>query len=43
MGQKQRRIMFLLVDGLGDVSVSALGGYTPLQAAKTPHLDALAG
>ncbi|GMH33625.1 hypothetical protein BSKO_01459 [Bryopsis sp. KO-2023] len=37
------RAAFILIDGLGDVSVSELGGFTPLQTARTKHLDALAG
>ncbi|WP_319471347.1 alkaline phosphatase family protein [uncultured Pseudodesulfovibrio sp.] len=34
--------ILLLLDGLGDRSYERLGGKTPLQAASTPHLDALA-
>jgi len=37
------RCILILLDGLGDRSFSCLGGKTPLQAAHTPHLDALAG
>ena len=33
----------MLIDGLGDVSVEELGGLTPLQAARTPYMDAVAG
>lgn len=36
------RLVLLLVDGLGDVSVPSLRDRTPLQAARTPALDALA-
>ena len=36
-----RHIVLFVIDGLGDVSVRALGGRTPLQAAATPCLDAL--
>jgi 2,3-diphosphopglycerate-independent phosphoglycerate mutase len=36
------RIVLLLIDGLGDVSVPALAHRTPLQAAWLPTLDALA-
>jgi 2,3-diphosphopglycerate-independent phosphoglycerate mutase len=36
------RVVLLLIDGLGDVSVPSLGDRTPLQAARTPALDALA-
>lgn len=34
---------FVLVDGIGDVSIPAFGNRTPLQAAAVPHLDAIAG
>ncbi len=34
---------FVLVDGIGDVSIPAFGNRTPLQAASVPHLDAIAG
>jgi 2,3-bisphosphoglycerate-independent phosphoglycerate mutase len=32
----------LLLDGIGDQAYGALGGLTPLQAARTPHLDRVA-
>jgi 2,3-bisphosphoglycerate-independent phosphoglycerate mutase len=35
--------MVLLGDGMADEPVAALGGKTPLQAARTPNLDRLAG
>lgn len=38
----QRKGLLLICDGLGDRPVDALGGATPLEAAKTPVLDALA-
>jgi hypothetical protein len=38
-----KKIVFVLIDGLADVSLSSLGGRTPLQAAQTPAMDALAG
>ncbi len=34
--------LLLVVDGMPDHPVRALGGRTPLQAARTPHLDRLA-
>ena len=37
-----RRCVFLVLDGLGDLPVPALGGMTPLEAADTPRLDRLA-
>lgn len=36
------RILLAVLDGLGDVSVPELAGKTPLEAADTPNLDALA-
>lgn len=36
------RVVLVIIDGLGDVSVPSLGDETPLQAAATPCLDALA-
>jgi 2,3-bisphosphoglycerate-independent phosphoglycerate mutase len=33
---------FVLVDGIGDVSVPLIGSGTPLQLADTPVLDAIA-
>ena len=37
------KCLFVLVDGIGDVSVSQLGDRTPLQYADIRHLDSLAG
>lgn len=37
-----KKIAFLIADGMGDWPVEALGGKTPLEAAHTPHMDALA-
>ncbi|MBN2232362.1 MAG: phosphoglycerate mutase [Deltaproteobacteria bacterium] len=37
-----KRLILLLLDGLGDRSFPELGGRTPLQAAATPALDRLA-
>jgi 2,3-bisphosphoglycerate-independent phosphoglycerate mutase len=37
-----RKILYVVLDGLGDRPVEELGGRTPLEAAKTPHLDSLA-
>lgn len=36
------RVAFILVDGLGDVAIPSLGFKSPVEAAKTPNLDALA-
>ncbi|KAL9354897.1 hypothetical protein Peur_052867 [Populus x canadensis] len=40
--QPKRRVAFILIDGLGDVSLPRLGYKTPLQAANLPNLDAIA-
>lgn len=37
-----KKLLYVVLDGLGDRPVAALGGRTPLEAAETPHLDALA-
>ncbi|MFH1256144.1 MAG: 2,3-bisphosphoglycerate-independent phosphoglycerate mutase [Candidatus Diapherotrites archaeon] len=37
-----KKIIFIVCDGLGDRPVNSLGGKTPLEAAKTPNLDLLA-
>ncbi|WP_027715469.1 alkaline phosphatase family protein [Desulfuromonas sp. TF] len=36
------KCLLILLDGLGDRSIEAFGWQTPLQAARTPHLDRLA-
>ncbi len=36
------KAMLIVMDGLGDRPISELGDLTPLEAARTPHLDALA-
>jgi 2,3-bisphosphoglycerate-independent phosphoglycerate mutase len=37
-----RKILYVVLDGLGDRPVEALGGRTPLEAADTPFMDELA-
>jgi 2,3-bisphosphoglycerate-independent phosphoglycerate mutase len=37
-----RKILYVILDGLGDDPLDALGGRTPLEAAAKPHLDRLA-
>ncbi|HYY45118.1 MAG TPA: alkaline phosphatase family protein [Actinomycetota bacterium] len=37
-----KKILYVVLDGLGDDPVKQLGGKTPLEAAVTPHLDGLA-
>jgi 2,3-bisphosphoglycerate-independent phosphoglycerate mutase len=36
------KILYVILDGLGDRPVATLDGRTPLAAARTPHLDRLA-
>lgn len=37
------RIAFVLIDGLADIHIPALASLTPLEAADTPTMDAIAG
>ncbi|GAC1652587.1 MAG: alkaline phosphatase family protein [Candidatus Dormibacteraceae bacterium] len=37
-----RKILYVVLDGLGDRPIAKLGGRTPLEAADTPHLDEIA-
>jgi len=39
MGENRNHLLLVVLDGLGDRPVKALGGRTPLEAAKTPNLD----
>src|SRR4030042_657212 len=36
------KAMLIVMDGLGDRPIKELGNLTPLEAARTPNLDALA-
>ena len=38
-----RRLVFVLIDGIGDVALPQLEDLTPLQVAETPMLDRVAG
>ena len=35
------KLALVVLDGLGDIATREQGGMTPLEAARTPHLDAL--
>ncbi len=37
-----KKILYIVLDGLGDRPIPALGGKTPLEAAHTPEMDKLA-
>ncbi len=39
---KIKKIVVLIGDGMADLPIEALGGATPLEAAETPNMDALA-
>ncbi|KAG7402164.1 hypothetical protein PHYBOEH_005727 [Phytophthora boehmeriae] len=39
---KKRSVMFVLIDGLADVSLQELDQQSPLEAAQTPAMDAIA-
>jgi 2,3-bisphosphoglycerate-independent phosphoglycerate mutase len=36
------KLIYLVVDGMGDVPIAELGDKTPLEAAETPYMDSLA-
>lgn len=40
--QPKQRVAFVLIDGLGDVSLPRFGYKTPLEWATLPNLDAIA-
>ena len=37
-----RKLLYIVLDGLGDRPIKELGGKTPLEAARTPNMDSLA-
>jgi 2,3-bisphosphoglycerate-independent phosphoglycerate mutase len=39
----QAKLALVVLDGVGDIALPAHGNMTPLEAAHTPHLDALVG
>jgi hypothetical protein len=38
----RRKIVFVLIDGVGDVSIPSLGAKSPLEASTCPVLDSIA-
>ncbi|KAH6803071.1 Cofactor-independent phosphoglycerate mutase [Perilla frutescens var. frutescens] len=40
--EPKRRVAFVLIDGVGDISLPRFGYKTPLQVANIPNLDAIA-
>ena len=36
------KLLYIVIDGMGDLPLKELSNRTPLEAAKTPNLDALA-
>ena len=36
------KLIYVAIDGMGDLPIKSLGNKTPLEAAETPNLDALA-
>jgi len=36
------RLIYVVIDGMGDLPIEELGGRTPLEAAETPNMDVLA-
>lgn len=37
------KLIYIVIDGMGDIPINELGDKTPLEAAKTPNMDFLAG
>lgn len=37
------KVVLVIIDGVGDVTIPAFGDRTPLQVAHTPNLDCIAG
>jgi 2,3-bisphosphoglycerate-independent phosphoglycerate mutase len=35
-------LIYIVIDGMGDLPIEELGGKTPLEAAETPYMDSLA-
>lgn len=41
MRQTSLKLLFIVIDGMGDLPIPALDNKTPLEAARTPNLDSL--
>jgi len=41
-GLESLKLIYVVVDGMGDLPIQKLGGRTPLEAAETPNMDRLA-
>jgi 2,3-bisphosphoglycerate-independent phosphoglycerate mutase len=41
-GTRNLRILYVLLDGIGDLPNPDLNGFTPLEAARTPNIDLIA-
>jgi len=39
----EAKLLYIVIDGLGDLPIPELGNKTPLEAAETPNLDKLTG
>jgi 2,3-bisphosphoglycerate-independent phosphoglycerate mutase len=37
-----KKLLYIAIDGMGDLPIESLGNKTPLEAAKTPNMDSLA-
>ena len=42
MGEYCLKLIFVVLDGMGDLPISELGDQTPLEAADTPDMDFVA-
>ena len=36
------KLIYVIIDGMGDRPIEELGGKTPLETAETPYMDSLA-
>ena len=41
-GENWLKLIYVAIDGMGDLPIKSLGNKTPLEAAETPNMDALA-